>query len=492
MSLLKLQNGSDIRGIAVEGVQGENVNLTVEVVAKITYAFKKWLENRIEAKNLVIAIGRDSRISGEILIEAAIKGMSGDYVTIYDCGMASTPAMFVSTMNKEINADGAIMVTASHLPFNRNGLKFFTKQGGVDSKDIKEILEIADKLENQVNQGASKVIKIDLISKYAQGLVDIVREATKAKQPFENCKIIVDAGNGAGGFFAEKVLQPLGANIEGSLYLNPDGYFPNHEPNPENKEAMQAIQKAVLDSNAKLGIIFDTDVDRAAVVDGKGKSINRNALVALMSAIVLNDCPKTTIVTDSVTSVGLKKFIESKGGKHHRFKRGYKNVINEAIRLNELGIEACLAIETSGHCALKENYFLDDGAYLVTKVLITFANLKKEGKDLGDLIKELEEPVETKEIRVKITIPEFKQYGLQLLDEFREYINTVQGWTLETPNFEGVRVNCLEESGWLLVRMSLHDPVLAINMESNVYGGCKAIEKLLMGFLDKYDHLSFG
>ncbi len=492
MSLLKLQNGSDIRGVAVEGVQGEPVNLTVAVVTKIACAFKKWLENKIESKNLIIAIGRDSRISGEALIEAAIKGMSADYVTIYDCGMASTPAMFVSTIDEEINADGAIMVTASHLPFNRNGLKFFTKKGGADSKDIKEILEIADNLEDQVNQVKSEVKRIDFISKYAQGLVDLIRDATKEEKPFENCKIIVDAGNGAGGFFAEKVLEPLGANTKGSLYLNPDGYFPNHEPNPENTEAMAAIQKAVLESDAKLGIIFDTDVDRAAVVDGKGKSINRNALVALMSAIVLNDYPQTTIVTDSVTSVGLKTFIEGKGGKHHRFKRGYKNVINEAIRLNEEGTEACLAIETSGHCALKENHFLDDGAYLVTKVLITFANLRKAGKDLGDLIKELDEPVETKEVRAKITTTEFKQYGLQLLDEFGAYINTVQGWTLETPNFEGIRVNCLEESGWCLVRMSLHDPVLAINMESNIFDGCKAIEKLLMNFLNEYDSLVFS
>nr|WP_152802918.1 phosphomannomutase/phosphoglucomutase [Alkalibaculum sporogenes] len=490
--MLKLQNGSDIRGVAVEGVQGEEVNLTVDAVSKITFAFKQWLENKMPSKDLKIAIGRDSRISGEMLIDAAIKGMSSKNVTIYDCGMASTPAMFMTTIDDEIDADAAIMVTASHLPFNRNGLKLFTKKGGADSKDIKEILDIADNLEDNNYTVNGRVENIDFISKYSKGLVNIIRETTNEEKPFNNCKIIVDAGNGAGGFFAAKVLKPLGANIEGSLYLEPDGYFPNHEPNPENKEAMESIQQAVIDSKAELGIIFDTDVDRAAVVDGKGNAINRNPLVALMSAIVLNDYPNTTIVTDSVTSVGLKTFIEGKGGKQHRFKRGYKNVINEAIRLNEEGIQSHLAIETSGHCAFKENYFLDDGAYLVTKVLITFANLRKSGKDLGDLINKLQEPFEVREFRAKITNSEFKQYGLQLLDEFGSYINTVPGWCLEEPNFEGVRVNCADQSGWCLVRMSLHDPVLAINMESDIPGGCEKIEKLLMSFLNKYEGLAFS
>lgn len=490
MSLLKLQNGSDVRGIAVAGVPGEEVNLTPEAVSKITHAFKVWLKNKLGKEELFLAIGRDSRISGESLVQAAIKGMKGKNTKVFNCEMASTPAMFMSTLDDEINADGAIMITASHLPFNRNGLKFFTKDGGADSKDIKAILEIAE-TQNPQYEEEGTVEKTDFISKYAQGLVNKIKKSTGEEKPFKNCKIIVDAGNGAGGFFAKKVLQPLGADTEGSLYLNPDGNFPNHQPNPENQEAMDAICKGVLDSKADLGIIFDTDVDRAAVVDRNGKSINRNALIALMSAIVLKDYPNSTIVTDSVTSVGLKKFIESKGGKHHRFKRGYKNVINEAVRLNEEGTEAHLAIETSGHCALKENYFLDDGAYLVTKVLITFAELRKEGKDLEDLIGSLEEPVESIEVRGKIDAQDFKTYGNQVLEDFREYMNTVEGWSAETPNYEGVRVNCEKEEGWCLVRLSLHDPVIVINIESNLSDGCEKIKSKLFDFLNKYKALSF-
>ena len=129
---------------------------------------------------------------------------------------------------------------------------------------------------------------------------------------------------------------------------------------------------------------------RAACVDAKGNEINRNRLVALASYIALKNNPGGVIVTDSVTSDGLCEFIEKKlGGVHHRFKRGYKNVIDEAIRLTEEGKTAPLAIETSGHAAFSENYYLDDGAYLITKIIIEAARLFKENSSVDEIIKDL-------------------------------------------------------------------------------------------------------
>lgn len=490
MSLLELQNGSDVRGVALSGVEGEDINLTTNAVRRIAFAYKEWISKKLDKDNVVIAVGRDSRISGEMLVEATVEGLSGDNVTIYDCNMASTPAMFMTTIDRAINADGAIMITASHLPFNRNGMKFFTKKGGAQSKDIREILTIADHTPDINPSNNTKTIEVDFISTYAQGLVEFIQSETKEQEPFKGKRIIVDAGNGAGGFFAEKVLIPLGADTLGSIYLEPNGYFPNHEPNPENEEAMNCIVNRVKETNASLGIIFDTDVDRAAVVDGAtGKPINRNALVALMSAIVLDKHPGTTIVTDSVTSKGLTDFIKSLGGVHHRYKRGYKNVINESMRLNDEGIESPLAIETSGHCAFKENYFLDDGAYLVTKILILFANIMKDGTNLGDLISKLKDPVEINEIRVKINSEDFKGYGEEVLNQFKEYVTEIKGWELEVPNYEGVRVNCKDEEGWLLIRISLHDPVMAINIESDKIGGSEEIKNKILSFLLDFQSL---
>lgn len=157
--------------------------------------------------------------------------------------------------------------------------------------------------------------------------------------------------------FAEQVLVPLGADTNGSQFLEPDGHFPNHIPNPDNKEAMASIMEAVLREQADLGIIFDTDVDRSAVVTKSGQPLNRNNMIAVLSKIVLSEHPAASIVTNSPTSTHLKTFIESLGGHQVRYISGYRNVINKAIALNEKGINAQLAIETSGHAAFKENYF---------------------------------------------------------------------------------------------------------------------------------------
>lgn len=215
------------------------------------------------------------------------------------------------------------------------------------------------------------------MTRYKAHLVDYIRTGVNAENfnsPLEGLHIVVDAGNGSGGFFVD-VLKELGANTAGSLFTCPDGHFPNHVPNPEDKKAMASVCQAVVKNNADLGIIFDTDVDRSAIVLRNGQPVNRNSLIALIAAVILKEHPGSTVVTDSVTSDGLAEFIKQHGGKHHRFKRGYKNVIDEGLRLNKMGEECWLAIETSGHCALRENFFLDDGAFLVAKLIIQAARL---------------------------------------------------------------------------------------------------------------------
>ncbi|MCK4881148.1 MAG: phosphomannomutase/phosphoglucomutase, partial [Bacteroidales bacterium] len=308
-------------------------------------------------------------------------------------------------------------------------------------------------------------------------------------RPLQGLKIIVDAGNGAGGFFAGKVLEPLGADTSGSQFLLPDGRFPNHVPNPEDGEAMASICNAVLREKADLGIIFDTDVDRSALVDAEGNAINRNELIALISAVILEEHPGSVIVTDSITSAGLKWFIEDHlNGTHHRFKRGYKNVINESLRLNQEGTESWLAIETSGHAALKENHFLDDGAFLVAKLLIQMSKLNRQGRSLGDLISPLPRSLESGEYRLRIRADDFLAYGSVVLKQLGKMVASEDGWSPEKPNHEGIRIQCRDkgEEGWFLLRISLHDPEMALNIESSVQGGVNQIrvrlQKLLSGF----------
>ncbi|MDJ0531785.1 MAG: phosphomannomutase/phosphoglucomutase [Xenococcaceae cyanobacterium MO_207.B15] len=497
----KLQNGSDIRGVALPGVPDEKVNLTPEVAKTLGQSFIIWLSQKVAkpATELTVSVGRDSRLSGLSLMQSLMEGMTSLGCKVYDFAIASTPAMFMSTVTPEFNCDGAIMLTASHLPFNRNGLKFFTSQGGLDKKDITDILELAEANNFTTIAQQKDIEKSDFISVYSDGLVNKIRQAvnhpTNFEQPLKGLKIVVDAGNGAGGFYVDKVLNPLGADTTGSQFLNPDGNFPNHIPNPENKSAMASICQAVIKNQADFGIIFDTDVDRVAAVDHLGKEINRNRLIALISAIVLREHPGSTIVTDSITSDGLTQFIEQDlKGIHHRFKRGYKNVINESIRLNTENQESWLAIETSGHGAMKENYFLDDGAYLATKLLIELAKANLEGKLLTDLIANLREPIESEEFRFKIEIDDFKSYGNQVIEQLKEFATKQADWAVVPNNYEGVRVSCQSpsEDGWFLLRLSLHDPVIPLNIESNVSGGVNIIATRLKEFLTAFESLDLS
>ncbi len=487
----QLKSGTDIRGVAVEGVEGQQVNLTPTEVERITHGFVLWMQQKNGDKPLKIAVGNDSRISGPWIREAVLKALERDGVQAICCGLASTPAMFMTTVL--IGCDGAIQITASHHPFYRNGLKFFWTYGGLGGTDIVNILEAAQKGDMPEEREGS-VEELDFMKIYASKLRERICKEVAAQDyehPLKGYKIVVDAGNGVGGFYARDVLEPLGADITGSQFLEPDGRFPNHIPNPEAPEAMDAIQKATLENHADLGVIFDTDVDRAGCVDSQGKEINRNRLVALASVIALEKNPGATIVTDSITSSGLKTFIEQElKGKHHRFKRGYKNVIDEAIRLNELDINVPLAIETSGHAALRENFFLDDGAYLMTKIIIKMAKMGAHGKSLTHLIDKLAEPEESTELRFAIRTQRFSEYGLNVIKELEKYAQEHR-WRIAPDNYEGIRVSFPKEQGdgWFLLRMSVHDPIMPLNIESDSAGGTKKIAQQLYGFLKGCEEL---
>lgn len=506
----KLQNGSDIRGVAITGVPGELPNLTRDEAADIAGGFLIWLCDKLNKKpeEVKIAIGRDPRVSGKALRDGLAHGFGPYNVTMYDCGLASTPAMFMSTIFPEFECDGAIMITASHLPYNRNGFKFFTKDGGLNKGDIKEILAYAENekaceerfgpatnKDGYIHRTGQRIFPLedaDLMSLYCEHLKNIIIEGVgNGDKPLAGMKIVVDAGNGSGGFYARKVLAPLGADISDSQFLDPDGMFENHAPNPEDKAAMESVSMQTLSKGADFGLIFDTDVDRSAAVDSRGREIARNGIVAMAAALVAEEHPGTTVVTDSITSRQLTAFIENDLGlKHLRFKRGYKNVINKAQELNAEGIDCQLAIETSGHAALKENYFLDDGAYLATKIVVKAAKLAMEGKKLDSVIEKLENPADEKEVRIPIVCSEFGEYGDKVLEDLKAFVEASEELSLEEPNYEGVRINF--PTGWCLLRKSLHDPILPMNIASDKKFGCKSIAEVMAEFLSSYDQLDLS
>ncbi|KAJ9159934.1 hypothetical protein P3X46_025384 [Hevea brasiliensis] len=430
---------SDIQGVAVAGVEGEPVTLTEPVTEAIAAGFAEWLLEKKKAdasRPLRVSIGHDSRISAQMLKDAVSRGIAGADLDVVQYG---------------------------HLPYNRNGFKFFANAGGLGKADIKEILE-HESLTKSKRQASESAKKVDYMKVYTSDLVTVV------------CK--------AAGSIA------LGAITSGSQFLEPDGLFPNHIPNPEDKAAMKAFTQAVLQNKADLGIIFDTDLFitfgylffyfkyviicfGSAAVDSTGREFNRNRLIALMSAVVLDEHPGTTIVTDSVTSDGLTTFIEKKlgTGKAPLFKKGYRNVTDEAIRL-----ESHIAIETSGH-----------GVKLLNKLASARASGVGGGsKVLNNLIEGLQEPAVAVELRLKINQnhPDlkggsFQEYGEAVLKYLETSVDLDPKLQKAPVNYEGVTniiifsplflvkwVRVSGYGGWFLFRLSLRDPVLPLNIEA--------------------------
>lgn len=498
MNWKALKSGSDIRGYGI-GEETNPLYLSDDTIRRITRGFGRWLSNNLnkECSDITVSVGHDSRVSAERIKKAVISALIESGVRVLDCGLSSTPAMFMTTVDLDCN--GAVQITASHHPWDRNGLKFFTRLGGLEGAQIEEILAMASDEEDDSSlaEVQGSVDSVDYMSTYASALRErICREVndTDYFRPLRSFKIVVDAGNGVGGFYASKVLEPLGADVSGSQFLEPDGTFPNHIPNPENKDAMASVCAAVEAHEADFGIIFDTDVDRAGCVGKGGYEINRNRLVALAAAICLEDNEDAVIVTDSITSDGLTEFIESRSGKHLRYMRGYKNVINKQVELTESGVNCPLAIETSGHAAFLENYFLDDGAYLVTKIIIEMAKLGRQGLSIEDLIADLREPLEEAELRFPINAADFKSCGEAVIRAVDELAQKTSGWTKATTNYEGIRVSADEfsGSGWFLMRLSVHDPVLVLNAESDVHGGVTDMLKPLSDALKAFDTLDLS
>lgn len=492
MDYSRFKSGSDIRGYAL-GDETNPLFMSDIMVMRSAFAFYEWLKAKTGKEKLYISVGHDSRLSAERIKNAVIKALTSNGASVADCGLCSTPAMFMTTV--EMGCDGAVQITASHHPKDRNGLKFFTRDGGLDGTDITDILKTAGETENPIGSLDGECVPCRFMKKYAEILRNMIIDGVESKldreHPLNGMKIVVDAGNGVGGFYATDVLAPLGADVSGSVYLEPDGNFPNHAPNPENAEAMECVSNAAKKAGADFGVIFDTDVDRAACVGKGGFEINRNRLVALASKVALDNCKGGTIVTDSVTSDGLAEFIKTNGGVHLRFKRGYRNVINKQLELCKNGIPCPLAMETSGHAAFAENYFLDDGAYLITKLIIEAAALAEKGMSLEDLIADLREPKEEKELRFRILCDDFRPEGEKVVSLFEEESKNRKGWTACEDNHEGIRINTDETcgNGWFLLRLSVHDPIIVLNSESDECGGTLTMAKDILKVISSAENI---
>jgi phosphomannomutase len=321
---------------------------------------------------------------------------------------------------------------------------------------------------------------------YAKSLTDAILRETGAsgleERPLEGLKIVFNSGNGSGGFFND-VLKNLGADVSASMFVEHNSAFPNGVPNPESQSMVDATMKVCQESKADLGIMLDTDADRSGFIvpsstdeDSTYEPLNRNRLIALLGVLFAETSPGCTIVTDSVTSEGLANFLQQDLGLHHvRYLKGYANVIAKARELTDTGdYNAEVAIETSGHCAMRENDYLDDGTYTAVKVIGLLAKVKKEkAGNLLELISGMVEMPETAELRMTVN-DESLETTADIFDFMQMEIERALcgeeectlDWMVDEENLEGMRVRTMmSPGGFFMLRKSLHDPLISMQIE---------------------------
>lgn len=416
----------------IRGIYPETIN--EEITEKIGMAFV----NHFNLKKVLV--GRDGRISSPALEKALIQGIKKAGANVVEAGIISTDMIYFASAHYA-DLDGAVIVTASHNPSDNNGFKFILKgavavsgeEGGYAMRD----LIVQDKLQIAKNQGEEEERDIDndFVQKL-QSLIDI----TKLKP----LKVVVDAGNGVGGFIFEKVIKGLPIELI-PLYCDLDGNFPNHQPSPIEDKNLVDIKKKVIEEQADLGLAFDGDGDRVYLIDEKGSAINASVMTAMITKRMLLKNPGAKILYN--VNVG---WIEPETIAKYGGVGSITPVGHSLIKAQMRHEDGCFAGEHSGHYYFKDLSYADSG---MLASLVIMELISKENKVLSEIVKEFDKYFLSGEINTEVSDPKAK------IAEIKE--KYADGKILE---LDGLSV---EYTDWrFILRSSNTEPLLRLNLEA--------------------------
>ena len=420
----------DIRGI----VENE---LTPEVVKLIGLAIGS---ESIDKGERGIVVGRDGRLTGEILSEALILGLIESGCHVVDIGMVPTPLVYFATYTK--GATSGVMITGSHNPPEYNGLKIMIAGETLTAERIESLY--ARIIDEDFSYGAGSSISMNIVQDY----IDIIKSDIKLTKKLN---IVVDCGNGIAGDIAPKLFESLGANVT-KLFCLVDGRFPNHHPDPSKPENLKDLINEVLDTGADLGLAFDGDGDRLGLIDNKGKVIWADRQMILYARDVISRNSGAKIIYDVKCSSLLSQDISKHGGEPIMSRTGHSFIKN---KIKETGAE--LGGEMSGHIFFNERWYgFDDALYTGARLLEI---ISKNDDSCAEIFAKLPDRVNTPEINIH-----FNKHGEQH-DAISKLCKDIDFPGSEINTIDGIRVDY--ENGWGLVRASNTTPCLVLRFEAN-------------------------
>ncbi len=468
----------DIRGIAIPK-PGETADLTPETINLIGKGTGTYMKRKYGTRNMMV--GRDNRLHSPDLQKAFIEGVLSTGVDVIDVGISTSPLLYYAVCR--YNMDSGVNITASHNPKEYNGVKIVGKNAhSVCGDELQEIVKLIQA--GDFEQGNGQLTTKD--DNFDDYLKDIHARIKLAKP----LNVVVDAGNGATGIFAPKLLRAIGCKVI-ELYCDLDGNFPNHEANPEEERNMRDLAEQVRINKADLGIGFDGDGDRVGVVDENGKHYSADYLLLLLVRDLLENVDVTAsspanasasskqIVFDVKVSKILIDEITRLGGTPVMSKTGHSFIESRMHELN-----APLGGEISGHMFFGKTYYdyygFDDAFFAACKLLEI---LSKSQTSFSEQFNGLPKMETTPEF--KAHCPDDKKFKIvkNVTDHFTKLYDCI--------TIDGVRIN-FDELAWGAVRCSNTSPNLTLRFEADTKDKLASIQKIMVDELKKYPEVDLS
>ncbi|WP_326543911.1 phosphomannomutase/phosphoglucomutase [Pseudorhodoferax sp.] len=443
-------DASIFKAYDIRGIVGKN--LDARVAEHLGRAFGS---EALRAGEKAVAVGRDGRLSGPMLVEALARGLRSTGIDVVDLGAVTTPmTYYVAATRGRHGCHSCIMVTGSHNPKDYNGFKMVLAGRAVYGEEIQGLMRRIQAEDYATGQG--RLGRMDVLAEYSARIV----QDCKLARPM---KVVVDSGNGIPGASAPGILRAMGCEVI-DIYSKVDGDFPNHHPDPSKLENLEDLKRIVHACDAELGLAFDGDGDRLGIVTRDGKVIMPDRQYMLLVADVLQRVPGAQIIYDVKCTQRLKPWIEQHGGRPLMWKTGHSLA---KAKLKETG--APIAGELSGHIFFSERWYgFDDGMYTAARMLEILSRVA----DPSSLLNGLPDSVNTPELNVACAEGEHHAI-VERLQQIAEFPNAQ-----EVVSIDGLRVEYAD--GFGLVRASNTTPVLVLRFEGHTQAALDRIQAEVM------------